>query len=217
MVAAMVSTAAAQVVPADDDDSDVINVSRSRTVKHLKPYTLAIGPMVGGNYAVAGNPEGMDLNLSGSAGFSAGLGANVRFGRPEGRPFGTERFGVQVEALYALRTLTTNVENISMNCFEIPVLFQWYFLPTLAVEVGPTFTGSFASSPKELNYNNAIYEMDKMSAYDVMFSLGLNYKLKGGFTAELRYNIGTSDLAGNFKTKVSTLSLGIGWLFTAIK
>lgn len=212
----MVATASAQgIVPVDEDvvvtDEDIV------ITEVLKPYALSIGPKVGANYSIAGDPDGMNLGISGNVGFSAGVAANLRFGRPAGRPFGTERFGVQLEVLYNYRSLKSDVENINMSCFEIPVLFQWYFIPTFAVEVGPTFTGVFSSSPKELKFNNAVYQMDKIKAYDVMLSIGVNCKLKNGFTADLRYNLGNSDLAGNFKTKVSTISLGIGWLFNVIK
>lgn len=210
-----VSASAQGIVPVDDDDFVNDNIGTGTIV--YKPYALSIGPKVGANYSIAGDPDGMDLGMSGNIGFSAGAAVNLRFGRPAGKPFGTERFGVQLEALYSMRSLKTDVENINMNCFEIPVLFQWYFLPTFAVEVGPTFTGAFSASPKEFKYNNAVYQMDKMKAYDVMLSIGVNCKLKNGFTADLRYNLGNSDIAGNFQTKVSTISLGIGWLFSVIK
>lgn len=210
-----VSASAEGIVPVDDEvipsDEEIII-----SVVH-KPYALSIGPKIGVNYSIAGDPEDMELGISGNAGFSAGVAANLRFGRPAGRPFGTERFGVQLEALYSMRSLKSDVEDVTMNCFEIPVLFQWYFVPTFAIEVGPTFTGAFSTSPKEFKYNNAVYQMDKVKAYDVMLSIGLNCKLKNGFTADLRYNLGNSDMAGNFKTKVSTISLGIGWLFNVIK
>lgn len=183
----------------------------------LKPYALSIGPKIGANYSIGGDPDGIDLGIAGKAGFQAGIAANVRFGRPAGRPFGTERFGVQLEALYSMHTLKSDVDDITMKCFEIPVLFQWYFIPTFALEVGPTFTGAFSTSPKELAYNNTVYEMDKVKAYDVMLSIGVNCKLRNGFTADLRYNMGNSDIAGNFKTKVSTVSIGIGWLFNVIR
>lgn len=210
-----VTVAAQGIVPVDDDvvmtDTDI------EITEVLKPYALSIGPKVGANYSIAGDPDGMDLGISGNIGFSAGVAANLRFGRPAGRPFGTERFGVQLEALYSMHSLKSDVEDIKMNCFEIPVLFQWYFVPTFAIEVGPTFTGAFSTSPKELKYNNTVYQMDKVKAYDVMLSIGVNCKLKNGFTADLRYNLGNSDMAGNFQTKVSTISLGIGWLFSVIK
>lgn len=210
-----VSASAQGIVPVDDE---VVTSDEEIVISEvLKPYALSIGPKIGANYSIAGDPDGMDLGISGNVGFSAGVAANLRFGRPAGRPFGTERFGVQLEALYSMRSLKSDVEDITMNCFEIPVLFQWYFVPTFAIEVGPTFTGAFSASPKEFKYNNAVYQMDKVKAYDVMLSIGLNCKLKNGFTADLRYNLGNSDMAGNFKTKVSTISLGIGWLFNVIK
>ncbi len=215
VIAGMAYTASAQgIVPVDEVDESTNEIEITEV---LKPYALSIGPKVGANYSIAGDPDGMELGVSSNIGFSAGVAANLRFGRPAGRPFGTERFGVQLEALYSMHSLKNDVEDITMNCFEIPVLFQWYFLPSFAVEVGPTFTGAFSTSPKELQHNNTVYQMDKIKAYDVMLSVGVNCKLKNGFTADLRYNMGNSDMAGNFKTKVSTISLGIGWLFSVIK
>lgn len=216
MAAAVSVSASAQGIGLEPTDDDPI-VGPDGGEFVLKNYTLSVGPKIGVNYSIAGDPDGMDLGLSGNCGFSGGVAANVRFGRPEGKPFGTERFGVQLEALYSMHSLKSDIENITMNCFEIPVLFQWYFLPSFAVELGPTFTGAFSASPKEFKYNNVNYEMSKVKAYDIMFSIGVNCKLKNGFTADLRYNLGTSDMAGNFQTKVSTISLGIGWLFTVIK
>lgn len=184
-----------------------------------KSYNLAIGPKVGVNYSLPTSAKNMkDLDLSGNIGFSAGLAADLRFGRPANRSFGAERFGVQVEALYALKQLKTadQFDNISMNCFEVPVLFQWYFVPTFALEVGPTFTGAFPTT-KDFKYGKDIYQLNKAKGMDVMVTFGLNCHLRNGFTADLRYNLGNSDLAGNFQTKVSTISLGFGWLFNVIK
>lgn len=183
----------------------------------LKPYVLSIGPKFGFNYSLAKDPDGIDLGVSGSEGFLAGIQVNIRFARPEGRPLGTESFGMQFEALYSTRALNTDAKNINMKCYDIPVLFQWYFLPKFALEIGPTFTGVFSASPKELKYNNTIYQFEKVKAHDVMLTIGATYKGKPGSYIDLRYNMGNSDLAGNFKTKVSTLSISIGWLFNVIK
>lgn len=217
---ALLATAAGAMTAQDivtvDEGDDLGNGEIPGTYVY-KPYALSIGPKIGANYSIASDPDGFDLGMSGNVGFSGGIAANLRFGRPAERSFGTERFGVQLEALYSMHALNNDVENITMNCFEVPVLFQWYFLPTFAVEVGPTFTGAFSTSPKELTYNNAVYHLDKIKAYDVMLSIGVNCKLKNGFTADIRYNMGNSDIAGNFKTKVSTISVGIGYLFTVIK
>lgn len=182
-----------------------------------RPYVFSLGPKVDFNYALAGDPEGMKVDMKGGAGFNAGLAANVRFLRPAGRPIGTERLGVQLEVSYSMRNLNNNVHNITLNSIEIPVLFQWYFIPQLALEVGPTFTHAFSSSPKEWDYNGMIYQTNKFKAGDVMVTFGLNCKLPSGFMAELRYNLGNSNIADNFRTKVSTISVGIGWLFNVIK
>lgn len=212
----MLTATAQEIVPADDRVINVDDLDDPDPIV-LKPYALSIGPKVGFNYSIAGDPKGLSIGMTGNAGFSAGAAFNVRFWRPSGRPFGTERLGVQVEALYSMRNLKTDIENISMNCFEIPVLVQWYFLPVLAVEVGPTFSGSFPSSPEKLGVGNSVYQLSEMKAFDVMLSVGLNCKLKNGFTADVRYNLGNSNMAGNFQTKVSTISVGIGWLFNVIK
>jgi hypothetical protein len=214
MIAIAFSLCASAQVLVDDNEDDVLTAPGTYV---LKNYALSVGPKIGINYSMVSDPNDMDLGMSSNIGYSAGLAANIRFGRPAGKPFGTERFGIQLEALYSMRSLKTNIENIDMNSFEVPVLFQWYFLPTFAVEVGPTFTGVLSASPKDFKYNNVVYQLDKMKAYDVMLSVGLNCKLKNGFTADLRYNLGNSDIAGNFQTKVSTISLGIGWLFNVIK
>lgn len=210
---------ATSVSAGDIDPNDEFNLGGDSIVvveDHL-PYVLSIGPKVGVNYSIAGDPDGMDLGMSGNVGFNAGLAFNLRFGRPAGGAFGTERFGVQVEALYSNISLKNDVDDIKLSCFEIPVMLQWYFHPDFAVEVGPTFLGTLSASPDGLDYKGTVYPIGDIKAYDVMLSAGLNCKLKNGLTASLRYNLGNSELAGNFNTKVSTFSLGIGWLFSVIK
>ena len=186
----------------------------------LKPYVLSIGPKVGVNFSTADDPKGLKFNMSGDVGYHASAAFNLRFARPIGRPLGTERFGVQVEVSYAIRnleTVTYHEDIITLNCIEVPVLFQWYFHPNFALEVGPTFTEVSSSDNNDLEWNGIVFKMDEIKSYDVMLTVGLNCKLRKGFTASLRYNMGNSDLAGNFKTKVSTISLGIGWMFNVVK
>ena len=57
----------------------------------------------------------------------------------------------------------------------------------------------------------------EIKALDVMLSAGVGYKHRSGFTASARYNLGMSELAGNFAGKVSTVSVSIGWLFKVVK
>lgn len=219
MTALAAGTAASASAQGFIEETETIYISQEEV---LRPAVFSIGPKVDFNYAIAGNPknasnETMRVDMKGGAGFNAGLVGNVRFGRPAGRPYGTERFGVQLELLYSMRNLNNNVEKITFNNFEIPLLFQWYFIPELALEVGPTFTGAFSVSPNNWDYGNSTLHPNKFKPFDVMASFGLNCKLRNGFMAEFRYNLGTSNVDNHFKTKVSTISIGVGWLFNVIK
>lgn len=214
LIALAISVCASSQILVDENE----DVEQTIVPTHFyRNYVLSVGPKVGGNYSSASDPANMSLGISGNIGYSAGIAGNIRFARPAGKPFGTERFGVQIEALYSLHSLKTDADNIDMSSFEVPVLFQWYVFPSLCIEAGPTFTGVLSAKPKELIYNNSIYQVDKIKGSDVMLTLGVGYKHKSGFTASVRYNLGNSELAENFKTKVSTISFGIGWLFSVVK
>lgn len=183
-----------------------------------KPVAFSLGVKVGANYSLAANPEGIDLGIGGNIGYSGGLAANMRFWkRPLTKFADTGRLGLHLEALYATHSLKSDIENINMVCYEMPLLLQWWFVQDFCFEIGPTFTGAFSTSPKELKYNNTIYQTGKIKGNDVMLTIGAEYKSQKGFTASLRYNHGNSNLAGNFQTKVSTVSFGIGWLFSVVK
>ena len=119
--------------------------------------------------------------------------------------------------MYALRSLKTDIEDIKLNCFSVPLLFQFYVTPSFAIEVGPTFTGVLSTSPKTMNYNNIVMGLEKIKGFDVMATAGIDYFHKSGFTASARYNMGNSHLAKNFKTKVSSAELSVGYLFTIYK
>lgn len=183
-----------------------------------KPLALTLGVKIGANYSIASNPEGINLGIGGNMGYSGGLVANVRFWkRPLTRFSDTGYLGLHLEALYATHSLKSDVENINMACYEVPLLLQWWFVQDFCFEVGPTFTGVFSTNPKELRYNNSIYQTEKIKGNDIMLTIGAEYKSQKGFTASLRYNHGNSNLAGNFQTKVSTITFGIGWLFSIVK
>ena len=50
-----------------------------------------------------------------------------------------------------------------------------------------------------------------------MASVGVGYYHSSGVTASARFNLGNINLASNFKTKVSTAELSIGYLFKVYK
>ena len=166
------------------------------------------------------------LNPKSGIGFQGGLAANIHFGRYKGReksPGGTGPFGIQVEAMYSQRTIKTDAENLKLSYFEVPILAQYYVIPELSIEVGPTIIGSLSSSPDNMKFNNVLISTGELKGFDVMLTAGVGYKLKVSnkhencLTASLRYNLGMSKLAGNFDGKVNTVTVSVGWLFSLVK
>lgn len=182
-----------------------------------KSFALSIGPKLGGNYTIVGEPS-IPMGMSGSIGYSGGIAANLRFcKRPYTKFADTGRFGIQVEALYAQRSVSNDYEDIKMSGIEVPVLFQWWFAERFCIEAGPTFFTSLSTSPDEMVTNNATLVTKDMKPNDAMVTVGAEYKHKNGLTASVRFNLGNSEMAGNFDSKVSTVSFAIGWLFSVAK
>ena len=183
-------------------------------------YRINIGPKVGVNYAtMSGLPSNFALNPKGGIGFQGGVAANVHFGRYKNNaksPGGTGPFGIQVEAMYSQRTIKTDVEDLKLSAFEVPVLAQYFVIPELSIEVGPTITGIISSSPDKIKSGNVFISTGELKGLDVMLTAGIGYKHKSGFTASARYNLGMSKLASNFEGKVSTVAISIGWLFSLV-
>lgn len=193
------------------------------------PFRILIGPKVGMNMAMmSGLQDEFALNPSNGMGVQGGLAANIHFGRRTPKADGgTGFFGLQVEALYSQRTVKTDIEDLKFSCLEVPVLAQYYITPSLCIEAGPTLVTTLSSSPDEIfiqrfedtptSITDLTIKTGEIKALDVMLSGGVNYKHKSGFTASARYNLGMSELAGNFAGKVSTVSVSIGWLFEVVK
>lgn len=183
-----------------------------------RPFTFSVGVKGGVNYSLAGDPKGFGLGTKGAVGYQGGLAANIHFSdKKDYTPAGTGRFGVQLEALYSQRTLKTDIEDIKMSCFAIPVLAQFYVSPSFTIEVGPTFTGILSSSPKTMTQGLTTFGIGEFKCYDVMASVGVGYYHRSGVTASARFNLANVNLAGNFETKVSTAELSIGYLFKVYK
>lgn len=183
-----------------------------------RPFTVSVGVKGGVNYSFAGDPKGYDLGTKGAVGFQGGLAANIHFSdKKDYTPAGTGHFGVQLEALYSQRTLKTDIEDIKMNCFAIPMLAQFYVTPSFTIEAGPTITGILSSSPKTMTQGLTTFGIGKFKCYDVMASVGVGYYHSSGVTASARFNFGNKNLAGNFETKISTAELSIGYLFNVYK
>lgn len=190
-------------------------------------FELSIGPRVGIGASLASEANDLDVVKGTGLAFDAGLGVNLRFGGKDGkgRPMnGRGLIGLGVELNYALRTVGTNADkNLSLSYLDIPVLFQIYpgyqnkQLRNLYIEVGPTFSALISSSPEKITANSLIYNTGDFKGGDIKFTAGLGYRFtKGansGFYLNFRYNVGTSNLAGNFQAKNSSAELTLGYLF----
>lgn len=191
-------------------------------------YEFSVGPRLGAGLAMMSEKDNLGVADGTGFCFDAGLAANVRFGSKDkgGRNlYGQGMFGIGLELNYAMRSLPTNSsDNLSLSYFEVPVLFQFYPVSgnkqfrNLYIELGPTFSALLSASPENLKCGYTIYNTGKLKGGDVKGTIGLGYRFNrasanDGFYLNLRYNLGTSDLAGNFPAKISTCELTIGYLF----
>lgn len=210
--------------------SNVTNLSR--------PYVISLGPAVGANFSsLSGDPEGIDLKAKSGNGFRAGLVLNAHFfghayKEIDGKKvpqegLGSGKFGFQLEAMYSqvksktdLVKSKTDLGNIDLSYLDVPVLLQ-YNIPfkenSFILEAGSTFSLLMSSSPDEISNNNVAIHTGDLKGSDLKATFGVAFKSKKGLLLDARYNLGTSDLAGNFPVKTSVISVSLGWLFTIAK
>ena len=129
--------------------------------------------------------------------------------------------------------------DLSVGYFEVPVFIQVYpfyrsdAMNTLYIEAGPNFAGTMSRSPKSLTvmdpseqYGSITYNIDnnnsQLKGMDVRIMAGIGYdftiKNEKHETTNLiginaRYYMGTSKLAGNFNSKMSTFEISLSWMF----
>lgn len=153
-------------------------------------------------------------------------------------------FGVGLELNYkSLSVKTKPGDDLKLSYFEIPVLLQFYpcystkQLKNLYIELGATVAGTLSKSPDKIQYSNTVHETigytthdlceewtyptKEIKGFDVKPTIGVGYRFNknsanDGFYANLRYCLGTSELAGDFPGKLSCAELTIGYLFKCI-
>ena len=187
-------------------------------------FRIAAGVKVGVGMAMAtdptvvtaSHPTGYAIDFKNKLAFQTGAVANVHFGRrQDSSPGGTGWFGAQAEVLYGIRTIGTEKgTTLKMHCLEIPVLFQVYPIPALAIEVGPTFTKILKCTPDQLQLDDIALNTGRMSSSDVMLTVGVAYKIPINLMVDFRYNIGLFPLAGNIDSKISSAMASVVYLFS---
>ncbi len=180
-----------------------------------RSYTISIGPKAGVNATtLSGNPVGVDMDAQMGYGFHAGLAANLHLGRhTESSKGGTGKFGLRLEALYSQLAVKIGDNDLKMDYLAVPLLAEYYFTPRLNFEIGPTFMSMLKSSPDNMVVDGASIATSQLKGNDVLLSVGAGYEFKNGLTANLRYNVDFTELAGNMPCKNNVLQVSIGWLF----
>ena len=183
-----------------------------------KKVSAFLGIKAQGLYCMPSESGDLDTGASASIGYGGGAALSLRFGKRGINTYATDGiFGVQIEAMYAHYSMETYSEDISLQGYEIPVLLQWWPTSSFGIEIGPTFSGVISSDDNIIRSGSTQYYVEDLKPYDVKLTVGAELKLKGGFSASIRYNLGTSKMAGNFDMKCNTLAIGIGYLFNIAK
>ena len=138
---------------------------------------MFIKPMVGGTLAtLTGDTEGNKMKL--------GLVAGAEFGYNF-----AENMGVTAGLLYSMQgsAIKDVDEKYKMDYLNIPVLFNYYIVPGLAVKAG--IQPGFLMRAK---FDDADIK-DYMKKFDLSIPMGLSYEISD-FVIDARYNLGVSNI-----------------------
>ena len=187
-------------------------------VVDTRKNVVAVGIKAGANFSTMSKYDDVDLGLKSGVGFEAGAVISARFGkRTKGSDAGTGIVGVQLEPSFVQHTIKTNTENIKLNYFEVPVLLKLFVTPNFNIELGPNFCGTLSASPEYIYQDNYRIATGKIKGFDVKACIGASYEMKNGLFGSLRYQLGTGKLAKNFDSKVSAISVTVGYKFNIFK
>lgn len=140
----------------------------------------------------------------------------VKVGLVAGAEFGynfAENMGVTVGALYSMQgsAIKDVDDKIKMNYLNIPVLFNYYIIPGLAIKAGvqPGFLMSSKYGDTDMK--------DYSKKFDLSIPMGLSYEISD-FVIDARYNLGATnflkDNNGLFwdgKARHSVIMLTVGY------
>lgn len=183
-----------------------------------KSYAVSVGIKAGGSYNSIAEPSDFNVGLKGGFGYGGGVALNAHFGRKTpSSPGGTGLIGVQVEGEYVSKSFSAENILLGVSGVDVPLLLQIYALPALCFEVGPTFEFYGMKSEADISSRGARVTVNGQGGVNTMLTAGVGVHLSNGFTADLRYNYGLSALSQGWPAKISTISLGIGWMFKVIK
>lgn len=145
----------------------------------------------------------------------------------------TDKFSVQPEVLYSGQGYDISERNngsdveYQLDYINVPVMAKFYVIEGLSLEAGPQVgflvNSEIDGNPSSLNDENTIsLDEDQFNKVDFGVALGASYKIRGGFFATGRYNIGlrdiyddsfTNNIFSGAEAKHSVINLGVGFMF----
>lgn len=177
-----------------------------------------VGPKIGGGLGLATNPEFYDFSLKSGLAYQLGAALNVRVSHhPSFGLIGIGRVGIGIEVLYSSHNFNVGGNKMRISCLEIPILVRFYITPAFQIEAGATPTKLLKVSPDYLQVGNVVANVGGIRGGDVKISLGLGYNTPFGLAIGLRYNLGMSELAENFHSKISTAMVSVSYMIPLIK
>ncbi len=236
LLAVLLSTTAVFAQTEDGEDEIV--------VVNSKKNTFFLGPKIGGVLTSMSQPTECDLYDAQGFGLSAGLSMKARFNKAtENSASGTGFWGLGLELKYknnSVKTIGMDEEynenaKLSLNYFEVPVYLHVYpfartsSMNSFYIELGASFATALSRSPKSLTVTDPNPEMSSITynfdtegstlkGNDVRPLAGIGYTIPNtGLDINVRYYIGTSELAKNFPCKMNSLEFSLSWMFKGFK
>jgi hypothetical protein len=135
---------------------------------------MFIKPMVGGTLSTLTGDGSEDVKMK------VGLVAGAEFGY-----LFNEKMGVTAGLLYTMQGCKSKVydENLNMDYLNVPVLFNYYIIPGLAVKAGVQPGFLTRAKIKDLDVK------DSYKKIDLAIPLGASYEVSD-FVIDARYNLG---------------------------
>ncbi|KAF2518519.1 porin family protein [Flavobacterium salilacus subsp. salilacus] len=154
----------------------------------------AFGLKAGLNFANFSGNDADDFNVLTS--FHAGLVAEMHL---------MDALSVQPEFLYSVQGAKTKEENYKLNYLNLPVMLKLYFTDSFNIHAGPQVGLLISESDN--------FDTFESNTYDLGFAGGVEFFFADNFSAQARYNVGTSKVSDNAELKNSVLQLSLCYMF----
>lgn len=204
----------------------------------MKKLIVLIGAVLIANSAFGQFGLGLDWGVKGGVNFTHLTNSDLDFGtmKMDSKmktsfyvgvfaefPFFLDFLGIQPEIIYSRQGNFYKESGIKVwnraNYLNIPVMFKFYVLNDLSVDVGPQF-GFLLNGKMKTKTGGTTTKHSTSSdfkTFDLSFGMGLSYRITHSLDASIRYNLGLTKAAKDKndgdKSKNGALQVGVGYRF----